>query len=334
MVVPLWARGRILGTITFATGSSGRCYDASDLTLAESLASRAAVAVDNARLYTETEQAVRVRDEFLGSASHELRTPIGHVKGFVSSLRQTDVEWDEEVRQDFLAEIERETDRLAKLIGDLLDMTRLESGGLDQIERLPVTPAAVVAGGLDRVRGLVRGHHVQVDVSDDLPDRARRRFPARARDREPGRERREVQPARAARSGSSAPGAKASSSCVSRMKDQGSPPTSSNRSSRSSTGDGTDRPPSRGPGWGSRSAVASSRRTAGASGPNAASVALVSWSSCRSRPTYLAPGGRRRPAPAGPDSGGVQSIRPDVRASSGIDAARCEYDSPSRRRPT
>lgn len=168
MAVPLRARGRVLGTITFATGSSGRCYDGSDLTLAESLASRAAVAVDNARLYTETEHAVGVRDELLSSASHELRTPISHVKGFVSSLRQPDVEWDEEVRQDFLAEIERETDRLAKLIGDLLDMTRLESGGLDQIERAPVSPAALVDGGLDRVRSLVRGHNVQVEVDPNL----------------------------------------------------------------------------------------------------------------------------------------------------------------------
>ena len=168
MVVPLWARGRILGTITFATGESGQSYDAGDLTLAESLASRAAVAVDNARLYTETERAVRVRDEFLASASHELRTPISHVKGFVSSLRQSDIDWEEEVRQDFLAEIERETDRLAKLIGDLLDMTRLESGGLDQTERTPVSLAKIVAGGLDRVRGLVRRHTVRVDIPDDV----------------------------------------------------------------------------------------------------------------------------------------------------------------------
>ncbi|MGE3271115.1 MAG: ATP-binding protein [Chloroflexota bacterium] len=169
MVAPLWARGRTLGTMTYAIGESGRSYDAEDLTLAESLASRAAVAVDNARLYTETERAVRVRDEFLASASHELRTPISHIKGFVSTLRQRDVEWDDDVREDFLAEIERETDRLAKLIGDLLDMTRLESGGLDQVERLPLRPVDFVTGGLDRVRGLLRRHTVQVDVPASLP---------------------------------------------------------------------------------------------------------------------------------------------------------------------
>ncbi len=72
-----------------------------------------------ARALAETQRAVRVRDEFLAAASHELRTPLSHIKGFVSSLRQTDVTWDEETRQDFLAEIERETDRLGRLIGDV-----------------------------------------------------------------------------------------------------------------------------------------------------------------------------------------------------------------------
>lgn len=169
VIVPLSARGPVMGTITLAMGGSGRRYDDADLTLAESLASRAAIAVENARLHAETRQAVRVRDEFLASASHELRTPISHVKGFVSSLRQPDVEWDEETRRDFLAEIERETDRLAKLIGDLLDMTRLESGGLDEVERAPIAPSTLIEGGLDRVRGLVRGHPVQVDVPLALP---------------------------------------------------------------------------------------------------------------------------------------------------------------------
>jgi K+-sensing histidine kinase KdpD len=116
-----------------------------------------------------TQQALRVRDEFLASASHELRTPLGHIKGFVSTLRQTDVEWDEATRQDFLGEIEREADRLAKLIGDLLDMSRLESGGLDEIERAPSPPRTLVTGGLDRVRGLLNGRAVIVDAPPDLP---------------------------------------------------------------------------------------------------------------------------------------------------------------------
>ncbi len=120
VIVPLVARGRVLGAIACAYAESGRRYEESDLTLAQELARRAALAVDNARLYREAQRAVRVRDEFLASASHELRTPLSHIKGFVSTLRQTDVEWDEETRRDFLTEIEREADRLSRMIGDLL----------------------------------------------------------------------------------------------------------------------------------------------------------------------------------------------------------------------
>ena len=169
MCVPLLARGRALGAITLATTETGRHYGAEDVELAKELARRAGLAVENARLYREAERALRVRDEFLASASHELRTPLAHIKGFVSTLRQTDVEWDDETRLEFLAETERETDRLAGLIGDLLDMSRLESGGPDIIDRGPTRLAGLVAGGLDRVRGLLSGHPVHVDVPEDLP---------------------------------------------------------------------------------------------------------------------------------------------------------------------
>ncbi|MCC6174013.1 MAG: GAF domain-containing protein [Chloroflexi bacterium] len=169
MIVPLVARGRTLGAIGLFLAESERQYDDADLALARELAARAALAVDNARLYGEAQHAIRVRDEFLASASHELRTPLSHIKGFVSTLRQTDVEWDDETREDFLAEVEREADRLAKLIGDLLDMTRLESGGLEGGDRVLLRPAAVVDGGLDRVRGLLGSHPVRLEVPDDLP---------------------------------------------------------------------------------------------------------------------------------------------------------------------
>jgi two-component system sensor histidine kinase KdpD len=114
-------------------------------------------------------RAGQVRDEFLASASHELRTPLSHIKGFASSLRQTDVQWDEETRREFLTEIEDETDRLAKMIGDLLDMSRIESGGMDSPVRVPVMVTALVDGGVDRVRALLRGREIDVDLPADLP---------------------------------------------------------------------------------------------------------------------------------------------------------------------
>ncbi len=169
MIVPLVARGRVLGALACAHAESGRIYEQSDLALAEELARRAALAIDNAWLYREAQRAVMVRDDFLASASHELRTPLGHIKGFVSTLRQPDVEWDEETRRDFLTEIEREADRLSGMITNLLDMSRIESGGLDPVERLPAPLSTLVARGADRVHGLLDGRSVLIDVLADLP---------------------------------------------------------------------------------------------------------------------------------------------------------------------
>src|SRR5690606_37521559 len=84
--VPLLARGRTLGVITLLSTDPSRRYGATDLALAEELARRCAVAVDNARLYAESQQAIRARDEFLSIASHELRTPLTAIKGYAQIL--------------------------------------------------------------------------------------------------------------------------------------------------------------------------------------------------------------------------------------------------------
>jgi signal transduction histidine kinase len=169
IALPLQARGRILGAVSFLLHASDRRFGVADLRSAREVARRMAMALDNARMYEETERAVRVRDQFLASASHDLRTPLSHIKGFTSTLLQTEVEWDEGSRREFLVEIVRATDRLDKLIGDLLDMSRIESGGLDSGERVPTAPSALVAGGLDRVQGLLEGRSLEVDVAVGLP---------------------------------------------------------------------------------------------------------------------------------------------------------------------
>ena len=102
--------------------------------------------------------------------SHELRTPLGHIRGFASSLLQQDVEWDPATRLEFLRDIEREVERLDKLIADLLDMSRMQAGALVSPERCAAAPAELVAAGLERVRGLLAGHEVGVEVEAELPE--------------------------------------------------------------------------------------------------------------------------------------------------------------------
>jgi PAS domain S-box-containing protein len=108
-------------------------------------------------------------DGVLGVTAHELRLPVSHVKGFVSSLRRTDMDWPADIRRDFLAEIEHETDRLSHLIDDLLERARSSLGGVSDPLRTATTPAALVAGGLRRVRPELGFRSVDVDAAEDLP---------------------------------------------------------------------------------------------------------------------------------------------------------------------
>jgi signal transduction histidine kinase len=177
MIVALVARGQTLGALTFATAESGRDYEAGDLALAEELARRAAVAVDNARLYHEAQEASRMKDEFLATVSHELRTPLQAMLGWVGVLRQGKV--NPERRVQALDIIERAGRAQAKLIEDLLDVSRIVTGRLhldvrstdlasvieDVVDAL--RPAAdaknvTLAATLDRAVGTVAGDPVRL----------------------------------------------------------------------------------------------------------------------------------------------------------------------------
>jgi two-component system, OmpR family, sensor histidine kinase KdpD len=107
-------------------------------------------------------------DEILAATAHELRLPLSHIKGFVSSLRRTDVEWDDQTRNDFIAEIDLETDRLAELVDLLLDAGARESASKPIPDLTFAPPAAVVEGALRRVR-LPGQRRLRIDVPSTVP---------------------------------------------------------------------------------------------------------------------------------------------------------------------
>jgi two-component system, OmpR family, sensor histidine kinase KdpD len=120
-----------------------------------------------ARRETEASRATAVNDlraALLAAVSHDLRTPLSSIKASVSSLLQTDVEWPKETATEFLRTIDEETDRLNKLVGNLLDMSRLQSGGLN-LDLRPVGLEEVVGSALSGIGGT---QDVDVDVPETL----------------------------------------------------------------------------------------------------------------------------------------------------------------------
>ncbi|MDB4944678.1 MAG: sensor signal transduction histidine kinase [Labilithrix sp.] len=128
MAVPLRTRGKALGVVTFAFSESNRRYGETDRALAEDLAQRAAIAVENAFLVSDLERSISARDELVGIVSHDLRTPLSTVRMAASLLRD---DLDETVHKGTarVAMIMRATTRMEALVRDLLDVTALEGGG-------------------------------------------------------------------------------------------------------------------------------------------------------------------------------------------------------------
>jgi len=120
-----------LGVITLASAAPGRQYGEADLDLAQELARRAAVCIDNARLYRDAQDAIRLRDDFLSVASHELNTPLTSLRLMVQSLmRRLPPDLPESTSR-ALRTIDGQSLKLATLIEELLDVSRLQAGRMD-----------------------------------------------------------------------------------------------------------------------------------------------------------------------------------------------------------
>jgi signal transduction histidine kinase len=149
IIVPLQARGRALGELTVAYAESNRRYSARDLQLLEGLGRRAGLALDNARLYRESqlgraelEKANKAKDEFIGFVAHELRTPITTIFGSARLLNRPNSRFSDEERGELIQSIADESTRMASLVENLLLLSRLEVGAA--VEKSPVAVAPVV----------------------------------------------------------------------------------------------------------------------------------------------------------------------------------------------
>ncbi|MBD3883653.1 PAS domain S-box protein [Phormidium tenue FACHB-886] len=169
MTVPLRTQARIVGAISFISAESERRYTPTDLQLAEELARRASLAIDNAQLYqaaqrnrAKAEAANRVKDEFLAVLSHELRSPLNPILGWTKLLRGNQL--DAIKTEQALETIERNAKLQAQLIEDLLDVSRILQGKMT-LNVAPVNLATTIQAALETVRLAAEAKHIQIHTA-------------------------------------------------------------------------------------------------------------------------------------------------------------------------
>jgi signal transduction histidine kinase/CheY-like chemotaxis protein len=171
MIVPLLVQGNILGTLTLAYSDSGRHFDTPDLVLANELARRAAVAIDNAKLYelsqrerSRVESATRAKDEFVAIVSHELRTPLNAILGWMRLLRSGSLP--ESKREHAFEVIERNAKAQSQLVSDLLDISRSITGKI-RIHPSQMDFANVIEMAIEAVRPAADAKRIEIDANLD-----------------------------------------------------------------------------------------------------------------------------------------------------------------------
>ena len=162
VALPLRARGKTLAILGLSRAPSGRRFTPPDLALVETFASRAAIALENARLYREVQEADRQKNEFLSMLAHELRNPLAPIRNANEVLRhnvadQARVRWANGV-------IDRQVTHLVRLVDDLLDVSRLTLGKI----RLAVETIAldsIISSAIEASRPLIDQFRHQLEVS-------------------------------------------------------------------------------------------------------------------------------------------------------------------------
>jgi signal transduction histidine kinase len=154
--------------LVLVSSVSGRRYSRDDLGLAEELARRCAVSIDNARLHAEAQQATRLRDEFLSVAAHELKTPMTSLRGYAQLLGHS-LSSDKPVDAQMLAKglrvIESQSEKLTQLTSQLLDVSRIEAGKL-QLEQRQVDLAQLVRSLVASVQAGTERHVLRLDLPE------------------------------------------------------------------------------------------------------------------------------------------------------------------------
>src|SRR5205085_3526285 len=171
---PLRTGIRTIGVLAVADKKNGRPFTAAERTILATFPGQAAVALERLRLLREADRADmldradKLKSALMSAVSHDLRTPLASIMASVTSLLEPDIEWDKETQQDFLQGIYDEARRLNVVVGNLLDMSRIEGGAL-RPEKDWYSIAEVIQAVAQRLEPNLAGHPLTIKVQDDLP---------------------------------------------------------------------------------------------------------------------------------------------------------------------
>jgi signal transduction histidine kinase len=177
MIVPLKVENEVMGVLRLGSREKS-FFDQHHLRLAELIADRAAVIVQNARLYDkvlkanrELERLNRVKTEFVSMVSHELRTPVTAIKGFVDVVMNEEAGPLNSQQIKFLKIAHNSIDRLTILISDLLDISRIEAGQM-KLEMHPISMVKILQDSAETYRATIEGKKIgfHVKIAEKLPE--------------------------------------------------------------------------------------------------------------------------------------------------------------------
>lgn len=172
LVLPIQAVRGALGEIKL--WRTAPAISSREKRLLQTFASQGALALERARLAQAEsrakvlEESDRLKSALLSSVSHELRTPLSTIKAAASSLRNNEVGWNSPARPELVAQIDDEADHLNMLVGNLLDMSRIESGALKPRREWNIL-AEIIGSVLARMKHAAGEHRLEVDVPERLP---------------------------------------------------------------------------------------------------------------------------------------------------------------------
>ena len=167
MCVPLIAKGRVAGAISFVSAKSNRHFTDQELTFAEQVAARAGLAIEHAQAYADARDANRLKDEFLATLSHELRTPLNTLLGYARMLNEGVIGADKQRRAIHI--IERNATALSQIVADVLDVSRIISGKL-RLEMQPVDVPSILREAIETVRPAADAKNIAIALSVESVD--------------------------------------------------------------------------------------------------------------------------------------------------------------------